>query len=91
MLKYIQGRFQTVAQSIATVVTTVFKTVAKCCCDTQILDGLRNVADVLLQQFQLSQIAILTVAKAQFSCSVCICSHIYRFSNLAILKYKIFF
>jgi hypothetical protein len=69
MLKYIKERFLTVAKSIATVVTTVFKTVAKCCCDTQILDGLRTVADVLLQQFQLSQIAILTVAKAQFSCS----------------------
>ncbi|KAK2410816.1 hypothetical protein QL285_046158 [Trifolium repens] len=51
------------------VVTTVSKTVAKSCCDMEIINGSRTVADVLLRRFQLSQIAILTVAKAQFSCS----------------------
>jgi hypothetical protein len=63
-------RFETVTTSTATVVTTVFRTVAKLSCNTQIINGLITVANVQLQRFQPLQTAILTVAKCSFSCSV---------------------
>jgi hypothetical protein len=44
----------------------VSKTIAKYFYDMQILDDLRTAADVLMQLFRLTQIAVLTVAKVNF-------------------------
>jgi hypothetical protein len=77
-------------ENIATVwnvVTTVIRTVAKFCCDTEIIDGWQTVANVQLQQFQPLQTTILTVAKYLFSCSVWWFCRLLPFRNLS--KHKI--